>query len=118
MTVFDRLMANRWHLQITTPAQARDFLENLVAKGLAFHPDDPPDCVICDGKRVFSDHEAPYVSKRMQEAKAALGEGELYDALMPPDVERLTDELQCIQDKLQTLLEEQQALINKLAKLA
>lgn len=118
MTIFDRLMANRWHLEITNSEEARDFLQNLVAKGLDYHPDDDAADIVCDGKPLFTEHEVAYLNKRMSEARSVLDEETLYEIIMPYTVERLTDELVYVQSKMEALLKKQSHLLAKLAKLA
>lgn len=114
----ERLLANRWHLPITNPEEARDFLQNLVAKGLAYHPDDHPEDVVQDGKRLFSADEAQHLIARMDDAFDYLGSDEVYDTLNPPDKDRLMDALQHVQNQMEDLLKEQAELLSKLAKLA
>lgn len=114
----DRLLANRWHLPITNRDEARDFLQNLVAKGLDYHPDDDAADIVSDGKPLFTEHEAPYINARMAEAKKQLSDDDLYEIIMPYTVERLADELANVQDKMEDLLKEQAKLLAKLAKLA
>lgn len=82
---FNRTLANRWHLPIISAFEAREFIRNLVAKGLEFHPDDDPaDIVVAaTGERLFTDEEVPYIAARIAECREVLDdEDEIYTLMM------------------------------------